>query len=124
MQLTDLTKETQVIGKTSDYATLAEYLKTVLAGPESRFTYFEPVHGDDRSGRILHQGPYGQAVRLPSRMTAERAAAEFEELVTEARYRPADHHFQKKGWEVHSAVIGGRNAAVVWAAWIDPPQKN
>jgi len=120
MQLTELTRETVLVGESSNCAIIAKHLKVALNGESKGFTHMEPIYGANRSGRILYQGPHGIAVRLSSLTTPEHAASEFEKLLSEARYRVPDHALQCKGWEVSHATVDGRRIAIVWAKWVEP----
>ncbi len=99
-------------------------LENALAGalgPEYRtFSFFDVVKGSSCSGRIFYAEPHDGAVSLPCPMTPRQMAKELGRLSLESRYDPQEAPISdaKKGWEVRRTLIAGKQAAVVWAAWV------
>lgn len=83
------------------------------------FGYMAPVHGAERSVRVLAAQPFPDSVPFPRLLSAAEVAKDLERLAREeARYGQPSKLAQQKGWEIGEAEIDGIPVVVALATWI------
>jgi hypothetical protein len=84
------------------------------------FTHFTTISGAPRSGRLLLTQHAFDAVAMPSKTRAQMCEVLQEWLQHEARFDPHPPPVLvcRKAFEVHSVLIRGVYAALIWAVWL------
>lgn len=99
----------------TDHEGLTIYLARVAAGTNG-FTHMVPIAGLSSSVRLVLTDPHPEASALPhGPLRASQLANEFIQLIDEARW-PKGCDAKTRAWRVERTSIGGKPAALVFAA--------
>ena len=88
-----------------------------LAADNQIFTHWAPIKAAPISGRIFATTQYYDMATFREPGTVDHVARELCELIPLARYVPFENPGKQKGWEIRRSMLGGKPAAIAWAAW-------